>query len=114
MASSKIPGVLERRHLVERELSSEQAQGIADAYLAAGRLEEAVVFLVKAGSEERLDQLREEAAESGNVFLLRAVANASGVEPRHEIWEGVAAAARAAGKDLYAETAERLAQRSDG
>ena len=37
MAKSRIPGPLERRHLVERELSPAQALRHAEAYLAAGR-----------------------------------------------------------------------------
>ena len=42
MARPKIPGPLERRHLIERELAPAQAIKTAEAYLAEGRAIEAV------------------------------------------------------------------------
>jgi hypothetical protein len=113
MARSRIPNPLERRHLVERELSPEQAGALADAYLADGRAEEALAFLAKAGAEERLRSLWEEAAAAGNVFLLRQIAPLLSEEPSPEEWQRVADAARASGKDFYAEAALRLSRRSD-
>ena len=112
MASSKIPNPLERRHLVERELSPEQATALADAYLAEGRADEAVVFLGKAGADDRLQAMWDEAAETGNVFLLKQIARLLPSEPTPGDWERVAEAARAGGKQLYAEAALRLAHRS--
>ncbi len=113
MAKSRIPNPLERRHLVERELSPEQATALADVYLADGRTEEAVAFLAKAGAEDRLRALWGEAAEVGNVFLLKQIAPLLASEPTHEEWQRVADAARANGKDFYAEAAQRLANRGD-
>ena len=114
MAKSKIPNPLERRHLVERELSREQATALADAYLAEGRAEEAVVFLAKAGAEDRLQALWADVAETGNVFLLKQIAPLLATEPTPGEWERVAEAARASGKQVYAEVALRMAHRSGG
>ena len=113
MARSRIPNPLERRHLIERELSPEQSLGIAEAYLADERRAEAVVFLAKAGAEEKLQELSEWAVSEGDGFLLEEVVRATGSEPEPAQWERLAASARAAGKLLYAETAERQAHRSD-
>ena len=113
MAKKEIPNPLERRHLVERELSPEQAAALADAYLADGRTEEAVAFLAKAGAEDRLQALWAEAAEAGSVFLLKQIAPLLASEPTSDEWQRVADAARANGKDFYAEAAQRLANRSD-
>lgn len=112
MAKSKIPSPLERRHLIERELSAEQALGLADAYLEQGRVEEAVVFLGKAGADERLDALLQEAVSHGDVFLVQSISRELGTTVPASTWEEVAEHARAAGKDLYAEAAERQAHRS--
>ena len=74
MARSKIPGPLERRHLIERELSADRALVLAEAYLEQGRSVEAVEFLAKAEAHERLAELRRDAVAQGDVFLLRALA----------------------------------------
>ncbi len=81
MARSKIPGPLERRLLVERNLGEARALQIAEAYLAEGRSVEAVDFLRIGNAADRLRELRRQAVESGDAFLLRAVATATGEEP---------------------------------
>ena len=63
MAKSGIPGALERRHLVEKDLAAAQAQRIADAYLAADRHVEAVDFLGKLEDADALRDLRARAVE---------------------------------------------------
>jgi hypothetical protein len=113
MASEKIPGALERRHLIERDMPSEKAVGIAEAYLAQGRATEAVIFLEKAGARERLEQLAAEAVEHGDAFLFRAVGQAMGEEPASDRWLALADAADAAGKQRHAESARRWATRGD-
>ena len=113
MAKADIPNPLERRHLVERELSNDQAEAIADAYLAEERTEEAVVVLAKAGAQDRLRALWSDAAADGNVFLLREIARLLDTEPSPALWERVAEAARTSGKHAYAEAALRQAPRSD-
>ena len=113
MAQTKIPNSLERRHLVERELSPRHALAVAEAYLQEGRLEEAAVFLGKAGSEERLESLAREAVETGDAFLLSEISRVQGREPPAQTWQQLAESARRAGKELYAETAERQAHRSN-
>lgn len=114
MAKSKIPDPLTRRHLVEKELPAEQARGIADAYLAEGRADEAVDFLRLANDTERLGELRGEAISSGNAFLLRQVTLALGVAPERDEWRRLADAARALGKERYAEEAQRQVERGEG
>lgn len=113
MAKSGIPNPLERRHLVERDLPADQALAIADAYLEAGRQDEAVAFLRKADAQERLQELADGAVAAGDVFLLTEVSRAQGREPESETWKRLAENARRAGKDAYADTAERHAHRSD-
>jgi hypothetical protein len=99
--------------MIERDQSPEQALAIAEAYLADDRLEEAVIFLGKAGADDRLDALTEQAVELGDVFLLSEIARVRGHEPEPAVWQRLAESARRAGKDVYAETAERHAHRSD-
>ena len=114
MSRPKIPGPLERRHLIERELAPAQALKTAEAYLAAGRSLEAVEFLAKAGDGEGLQELRREALEAGDFFLMRAVADAMGKAPDRDEWLALAAAAEAAGKQRYAADARRQAERAGG
>ncbi|HEY8154968.1 MAG TPA: hypothetical protein VII72_12645 [Myxococcota bacterium] len=113
MAKSTIPDPLERRHLVERELTPAQALKLGEAYLAEGRLLEAVDFLRKAGARDKLAGVRAEAIAAGDSFLLRVVATALGETPDRESWQGLAAAADAAGKQRYAADARRQAVRGE-
>ncbi len=109
MARSKIPDPLNRRHLVVKELTPAQALAIADAYLEEDRRVEAIDFLKKAEADEKLGELRKLAMSEGDVFLLRAVAEARRKEVPKEDWERVAEAAAARGLERYAEEARRQA-----
>jgi hypothetical protein len=111
MAKSKIPGPLERRHLIERELSNAQALAVAEAYLEDERVLEAVDFLAKADAQDRLDEVAQSAVASGDLFLLQAVHRARGDEPSPEELEQLGAAAESAGRESYAASARRLARR---
>ena len=102
---------MERRHLVERELSTAQALRHAEAYLAEGRDVDAVAFLVKAGAIDQLEALRSRAIEAGDGFLLRAVASETGIQPKPEEWKALAERAAHAGKGRYAVEASRQAER---
>lgn len=113
MAKSTIPNPLDRRHLIEKDLSHAQALETAEAYLAAGRTVEAVDFLAKAAASDRLAELRSRAIEAGDVFLLRAVARAMEEPPVRAEWSAIAEAAAAAGKDRYAVEARRQLDRED-
>jgi hypothetical protein len=113
VAKSKIPGPLERRHLIERELSADRALALAEAYLEQGRTVEAVDFLVKAEASERLAELRRDAVAAGDVFLLRALAEVMEEPLEREEWAALATAAAAAGKDRYAAEAGRQAERGE-
>ena len=110
MARSKIPNPLERRHLLERDLQASKALDIAEAYLQEDRSIEAVGFLVKAGATEKLEALLEAATESGDLFLMRAVATGLKITPDSAHWKRLAVAADAAGKSEYAATARRQAE----
>jgi len=114
MAKSPIPNPLDRRHLVEKDLSAAQALEIAEAYLAAGRSVEAVDFLGKARARDRLAELRSLAIESGDVFLLRAVARAMEEPAARAEWSAIAEAANAAGRQLDAAEARRQLDRGEG
>ncbi len=107
MAKVQIPGPLERRDLIEGELAPARALALADAYIEAGRSGEAVAFLAKADAVERLEELCEQAIESGDAFLLQSIAGATGVEPGTDAWRRLAEAADAAGKEQYANLARR-------
>jgi hypothetical protein len=113
MAKSVIPGPLERRHLVERELDENTASKIAAAYLEQGRRIEAIDFLAKANDSGGLKALAEEAISIGDPFLLLSVSEATGDEPDRATWNRCADAAEAAGKDRHATTARRNAARSE-
>ena len=109
-----IPDPLERRHLVERELASEHALRIADAYVALDRTWEAIAFLGKAGANDRIAALRDAAVGTGDTFLVRELSRALRDELPAARWCEVAAAAEAAGKERYAAQARRLADRAEG
>lgn len=111
MAKRGIPDPLKRRHWIEEDLTPSRALEVAEAYLAAGRAIEAIVFLQKAEASERMAELLEEAAQAGDAFLVRALAAALGEEVPVETWERVASAADAVGKERYAKEARRQAQR---
>ena len=111
---TKIPNPLDRRLLIERPLAGEGARALAEAYVAEGRIWEAVAFLVKAEAHERLAELREDATQAGDAFLVRELSRALGDEPTAERWSAVAEAARAAGKERFAAQAQRLADRQPG
>ena len=113
MAQSKIPNSLERRHLIERELSADRALAIAEAYLEQGRAVEAIDFLAKAEAHDRLAELRREIVASGDVFLLRVLAEVTEEPPEREEWAALAKAAAACGKDRYAAEANRQAERGE-
>lgn len=114
MAKSILPNPLARRHLLEREISAEQALRIAEAYLAEDRSWEAISFLLKAGARDRLQQIQQAAVEQGDAFLLREVSRALGESPAAECWRQLGAAAVAAGKQRYAAEAHRQVERGEG
>jgi hypothetical protein len=113
VGKTKLPGPIERRHLIERDLSAAQALRYAEAYLEAGLDGDAVSFLVKAEATDQLDALRSRAIEAGDGFLLRAVASETGIPPTAEEWKALAEAATRAGKEHYAAEALRQAERGE-
>lgn len=113
MAKSVIPGPLERRHLIEKDLDPKAASKIAAAYLEEGRRHEAIEFLAKANETDQLEALAEEAIELGDPFLLQSITQAMDREPDRATWDRCADAAEAVGKDRHAATARRNAARSE-
>ncbi len=111
MGKSKLPGPIERRHLIERELTTAQALRYAEAYLAEGLEVDAVSFLVKAEATEQLAALRVRAIEAGDAFLFRLVASETGAPTTPEEWKALAGGAARAGKEHYAAEALRQAGR---
>lgn len=114
MAKSVVPGALERRHLIVKDIGEAQAEKIAEGYLEEDRLEEALVFLEKAGATERLVELRASASAAGDAFLLRGAAGAMGETPTRAEWVTTEAAARAAGREQYAAEAQRQLEVGSG
>lgn len=113
MAQVRIPGPIERRHLVEKQLPPDQARAIAEAYLADDRCIEAIDFLKIAGAGDRLAELRARSIAEGDAFLLRAVAGAQDQPPTREDWQRLEGAATAHGRDRYALAARRQLERGD-
>jgi hypothetical protein len=111
VSKSKLPGPIERRHLIERDLSAAQALRHAEDYIAEGLDMDAIAFLIKAEATEQLDALRGRAIEAGDAFLLRAVASETDDPPRPEEWKALAEGATRAGKERYAAEALRQAKR---
>ena len=113
MAKKSIPGPLERRHLLVKDLPEAQCLRTAESYLEAGRAVEALDFLRKAGASERIAEVRAQAVQEGDAFLLRSAAEAAASEPSREEWAALAAAAAQHGKDSYAAEAQRQADRGE-
>ena len=113
MAKSNLPDAIERRHLIDRELKPAQSLRYAEAYLEAGRDQDAIGFLVKAEATEQLEAMRQRSIESGDVFLFRSVSAALGVTSERSEWRAVSEAARTAGRDRYAEEALGMAERGE-
>jgi hypothetical protein len=111
---SAIPNPLERRHLVERDAAPDATLRLAEAYLAEGRVWEAIVFLVKADARDRLAALREDAIGAGDFFLVRELTRALRDELPAARWHATSEAAAAAGKERYAASAHRMAERAEG
>jgi hypothetical protein len=113
LARSKIPDPLTRRHLVVKNLAPAQALAIAEPYLADDRRVEAIDSLKKAEADDKLGVLRELAMSEGDVFLLRAVADARRKRVPKEDWERIAENASARGLERYADEARRQADRGE-
>lgn len=113
MSKVRIPAPLERRHLLEKDLDASEALGIAEAYLAEGRVVDSLAFLVAAEAWDRMAEVREGVIEAGDAFVLRSIADLRAEEPSADEWARLEAAANAAGKATYADTARRQAQRHD-
>lgn len=113
MAKTKLPDPLTRRHLLEGNLDPAKARALADAYVEADREIEAVDFFARAEASDELERLQATSLERGDVFLFRAATGALDAEPSSETWTRLAEAARAAGRERDAETAQRLATVGD-
>ena len=88
------------------------ALAIAEGYLAEDRRFDALAFLAKAGAQDRLRALQDDAVAAGDLFLVREIATLLGAPPAADVWTRVADAAAAAGKERCAAEARRLAAAS--
>jgi hypothetical protein len=113
MAKTAIPDALKRRHLMEQEADEQQSLALAEAYLEAGRVEEALAFLAKAGATNKLADLADRAVAEGDAFLLKQIGDLLAREYESATWLSLADAAQANGKLLYAEVARRQARTSE-
>jgi hypothetical protein len=109
MAKSRVPSPLKRRHLLEEALTPARALAIAEAYVAEGRVFDALAFLRKADAVDRLRALQADAVTAGDLFVVREIAALLGEAPDARTWNELAAAAEAAGRERYAGEARRLA-----
>ena len=109
--ATRIPDPLKRRHLVEGEIDPAKALALAEAYLEAGRDQEAIAFLARAGATDRLEALFDEAARAADSFLVRQAAEALDREVSASTWTEVEKRARELGKERYAAEAKRQAAR---
>jgi len=114
VGKNNLPGPIERRHLIERELSTAQALRYAEAYLEEGFEVDAIAFLAKADATDQLTALRARSIQAGDAFLLRAVASALGNPATSEEWQALAEAAARCGKERYAKEGLRQAERGEG
>ena len=112
--AKKIPNPLARRHQLEKDLPAAQSLAIAEAYIEAGRVVEALDFLRKAEAEDRLLEVARDAMAAGDAFLFRSTAAALDKEPGRDEWLALAEAAASAGKDQYAAEARRQAEVGEG
>lgn len=108
MKQVRLPDPLKRRHLVSEQQGA-SALATAQAYLSVGRSIEAIDFLLRAGDESHLAELREGAIDSGDLFLLRAVARAQSRPIAAQEWRRLAESAESAGKLRYSAEARRQA-----
>ena len=111
MAKTQIPDPMQRRHVIEKEMDAGSSLAYAEAYVEEGRVGEAIIFFVKAGAEDRLSEISNDAVRDGDAFLLKDIADATGKEPGAEVWLRLSEAASRAGKERYAEMARRHARR---
>ena len=114
MARKAIPDAIQRRDQLEQKLDPAKALRVAEAYLEAGRAFEALAYLERAEARERIEAVRDEAIEGGDVFLLREAAARLGEAPDVRAWERLAEAAAAAGKQSYAAEARRQMAAGEG
>ena len=113
MAKTVIPDALKRRHLMEQEADEKQSLALAEVYIEAGRVQEALSFLSKAGATNRLEDLADRAVADGDAFLLKQIGDFLSHEYESATWLSLADAADAKGKLLYAEAARRQARTSE-
>ncbi len=113
MAKSAIPNALKRRHLMEQQADAHQSVALADAYLAEGRVQEAIFFLAKAEAWDRLQELADQAISEGDAFLLKQIGDLLKQDYETAKWLSLAEAAEEGGKLLYAEVARRHARSSE-
>jgi hypothetical protein len=106
-----LPDPIERRdwlHLPQKK--PVDFGGIAEAYVARGRLNEAMDFAEKAepGRRDPIRRaVREHAVKTGDAFLLGRLEHVTGAKLEDDAWRGCLSAAKQQGKQRYALKAAR-------
>ena len=98
---------------MEQQADEHQSVALADAYLAEGRVQEAIFFLAKAEAWDRLEEIGDRAVAEGDAFLLKQVGDLLKRDYDATSWLSLADSAEACGKQLYAEVARRHARSSE-
>lgn len=98
-----LPGYLNKRKvLYESEAPPDQLQTMAEQFVEAGHLSDAVEFYSKAGANERIEALLDEAIARGDTFLCEQISSATDRTLTEDQWAGVGKQAMDSGKYGYA------------
>jgi hypothetical protein len=102
----ELPDPLNRREILYGpDTGTEKLVEYARAYEEAGKVDEALQFYTQAGDRDGLARVKNRAIDSGDAFLLKAVARALPDLVDEGDWKSLIASAEKLGKQLYAEQA---------
>ena len=102
----QLPDPLKRRDILFGvDTPKEVLVEYARAYEEADKLDEALQFYAEAADRPGLERVRAKAIETGDAFILKAVARAMPELVAEGDWKSLIARAEALGKELYAEQA---------
>ncbi len=99
----RIPDPLKRREVLYGESPAESLVEHGKAYEEEGKIDEALQFYTYAKDAEGLRRVKRKAIETGNAFLLKAVARELPDEVGEDDWKMLITSAEKLGMELYAE-----------
>ena len=104
-----IPDAIPRREMLyEEDVPVGQKAQIAEEYVKAGRIEDALEFFGYAGHREGLECMKAKAMKAGSSYMLGRVADFIPEMVVPEDWEKLAQTAERAGRSADAERARRI------